>query len=153
MKRDPDFGKCSLPLKSLRMMGVALSSVWPEGLYGLWERGWPEAREIGIKFGFLHSWLNHSISLCTMVIVIFFFFCHYSFIWDSENIMDGETALYNISDMFFLGEESWRIVKELESTDISLYLYYTSEERGTTWSWEKSNASLCLWCVSPDSAL
>ena len=48
--------------------------------------------------------------------------------------MDGETALYNISDMFFLGEESWRIVKELESTDISLYLYYTSEERGTTWS-------------------
>ena len=64
----------------------------------------------------------------------FWFFCHDSFIRDSENVMDGETALYNISDMFFLGEESWRIVKELESTDISLYLYYTSEERGTTWS-------------------
>lgn len=48
--------------------------------------------------------------------------------------MDGETALYNISDIFFLGEESWRIVKELESTDISLDHYYTPEKRRATWS-------------------
>lgn len=40
------------------------------------------------QFGFLHSWLNHSISLCIMVIVIF--------------LTDGETALNNTSDILSL---------------------------------------------------